>query len=127
MESAIYPLLAVSDQVWITAIGAAATVLGSWIAAKYAVQKGTAATNLKIDDVAEKVEVVRHATNSLTEQLVAKTEAEALSRGGVEERRRADALVAAAHGQVTHSSGTHEIEGTIELTELTPRETKKES
>lgn len=122
MESAIYPLLAeAGDFPWDKLISVAGGVLMAWIAYKQ-IQLG-----IKVGDVAEKVEVVRHATNSLTEQLVAKTEAEALSRGGVEERRRADALVAAAHGQVTHSSGTHEIEGTIELTELTPRETKKES
>lgn len=118
-------LLAVSDEVWITGIGAIVTIAGAWIsawfAAKSAVQKGTAATNEKIDKVAEKVEVVtenvevvRHATNSLTEQLVAKTEKEALARGGVEERARADARHESSSGEP--SSGTHEIEGTIELT-----------
>ena len=45
----------------------------------------------KLDAVTEKVEIVHRATNSIVSQLVEKTEAEALSRGGVDERARADA------------------------------------
>ncbi len=44
----------------------------------------------KIEVVLEKVEEVHKATNSLTDRLVAKTEKEALVRGGVEERARAE-------------------------------------
>ncbi len=44
----------------------------------------------RVDAVAENVQAVHLATNSLTDRLVAKTEAEALVRGGVEERARAD-------------------------------------
>lgn len=50
----------------------------------------TAAVDAKLADVVAKVEEVRHATNSLTDRLVASTAAEALARGGVEERARAD-------------------------------------
>lgn len=50
----------------------------------------TAAQNEKLDDMAAKVEVVHKATNSLTDKLIASTEAEALARGGVEERARAE-------------------------------------
>ncbi len=48
----------------------------------------------KLENVVSKVEEVRHATNSLTDRLVASTEREALARGGVEERARADANAA---------------------------------
>lgn len=44
----------------------------------------------KLDEVAAKVEEVHRATNSLTDRLVESTAAEALARGGVEERARAD-------------------------------------
>lgn len=42
------------------------------------------------DQLSKDVEVVKHATNSLTDRLVQSTEKEALVRGGVEERARAD-------------------------------------
>lgn len=41
--------------------------------------------------VVKQVEEVHKATNSLTDRLVEKTEREALARGGVEERARAEA------------------------------------
>lgn len=41
--------------------------------------------------VAEKVEVVHHATNSLVDRLVEKTEKEGIARGTVDERARAEA------------------------------------
>ncbi len=55
------------------------------------------ATAKKLDDVVgnvaamgENVQKIETATNNMKDQLVLKTEAEALSRGGVEERARAD-------------------------------------
>ena len=47
-------------------------------------------TAAKVAVVADKVEQVHLATNSLQDKLVAKTEQEALQRGGIEERARAD-------------------------------------
>lgn len=61
------------------------------VAAKVdAVHDATAET---LASVAVKVEEIRHATNSLTDRLVASTEKEALQRGAVDERARADAAV----------------------------------
>ncbi len=50
----------------------------------------------KVDVLSAQVEEVHRATNSLTDRLVAATEAEALVRGGVEERSRAEARAASA-------------------------------
>ncbi len=50
----------------------------------------TSTQNSKIDTVLEKVEEVHKATNSLTDRLVQTTEKEALARGGIEERARAE-------------------------------------
>ena len=44
----------------------------------------------QLETVAADVRKVELATNSMKDQLVQKTEAEALARGGVEERARAD-------------------------------------
>ena len=45
---------------------------------------------VKAEEAAVKLEEVHKATNSLVDRLVASTEAEALARGGADERARAD-------------------------------------
>jgi transcription termination factor NusB len=50
----------------------------------------TIASNEKLEVVANKVEEVHKATNSMKDQLVATTEAEALARGVLKEKTRAD-------------------------------------
>ncbi len=45
---------------------------------------------LKLRDVASDVLKIEIATNSMKDQLMAKTESEALARGGIEERARAE-------------------------------------
>lgn len=60
------------------------------------VMEVTVKQNEKLDSVAAQIEVIHKATNSLTDRLMAKTEAEGVARGGVEERARADAATVAA-------------------------------
>ncbi len=45
---------------------------------------------LKLQTVARDVHTIELATNSMKDQLIEKTESEALARGGIEERARAD-------------------------------------
>ena len=99
-----------SDVVWQTLIqvgfGSLVTLGLAWLAqrAKAAADKAVEAVaivqtdlrdvtieqNAKLDNVAAQVETVHRATNSIVEQLVAKTEAEGVARGALEERGRAD-------------------------------------
>lgn len=92
-------LLGISDIVWQALIAGAVTVTVVKMQLRAAKEvrevKDTLATttvqtNQKLDKVAEKVEEVHVATNSLTDRLVASTAAEALARGGIEERKRAE-------------------------------------
>ncbi len=103
-------IFAVSDVVWQALIGAVVTIVLAWMAqrtrntvketaataavkveeVKTTLEVKTAEQNQKLEKVAEKVEEVHKATNSMKDQLVLKTEAEALARGGVEERARAE-------------------------------------
>ena len=57
---------------------------------KTTLETATKQQGAQMDVVLEKVEEVHKATNSLTDRLVATTEAEALARGGIEERTRAE-------------------------------------
>lgn len=50
----------------------------------------TASTREEIKTVGTEVKEIHHATNSMKDALVEATEKEALARGGVEERKRAD-------------------------------------
>lgn len=53
-------------------------------------QKVAMAQNEKLDSVVVQVEEVHKATNSMKDELVKKTEAEGIARGGIEERARAE-------------------------------------
>lgn len=66
--------------------------VGAVLEVKTTLETSTARQEEKINGLITSVEAVHKATNSLTDRLVEKTEAEALVRGGVEERARADAL-----------------------------------
>lgn len=83
-------ILAVSDVVWQAVIGACVTIILAWMQAR-----STSQITGRVNDIGDQVEVVRHATNSLTEQLVAKSEAEGILRGREEgrvaEQQRTDA------------------------------------
>lgn len=74
-------LLAVGDQVWLAVIAILGQALLFWMQSR---------TNLRVANLGVKVEEVHIATNSMKDQLVAKTEQEALARGGVVERNRAN-------------------------------------
>ncbi len=90
-------LFAVSDVVWQAVIAAGLAIVLAWMsqrAAKAAAEaalavekvrgelaKSTVSTNTKLDAVAEKVEVVHKATNSMKEELVKVTDKEAFARG----------------------------------------------
>lgn len=67
-------IIGVSDQVWLALIAILGQIMLFWMQMR---------TN-------SKVEQVHIATNSMKDQLVLKTEQEALARGGVEERNRAN-------------------------------------
>ncbi len=57
---------------------------------RQAVKQRDDVTQKALAEVAEKVEEVHKATNSLTDRLVESTDKEAFMRGGAEERRRAN-------------------------------------
>ena len=78
-------LAVIGDQVWVAILA-----IIYMIVKEYLDERRAARTDNKVAVIAGKVEEVHVATNGLTARLVAKTEAEALSRGGVEERERAD-------------------------------------
>ena len=99
-------LFGLSDAVWLAILGVITMALKEWIdqwkARRLAEKVGMVAekaevavsqaqdTATAVKDVAAKVEEVHKATNSLTDRLVEATEKEALARGGVEERARAE-------------------------------------
>jgi hypothetical protein len=97
-------LFAVGDAVWLALFGLIGLVLKEYFDSrrgqraaqlvekvKTDLQRDTMAQNAKLETVVEKVEEIHKATNSMKDELVRKTEAEALARGGFEERERAEA------------------------------------
>lgn len=85
MESVIYPLFAEAAEFpWDKLITVAGAVFMAWIAYKQ-VQLGVTQRELGAN-----VNQIHKDTNSMREQLVKKTEAEAFARGGVVERARSD-------------------------------------
>lgn len=73
-----------------------------------------------------KITDVQHATNSMKDQLVAKTEAEALARGGVEERQRADVREEKANDGTIGSTIKKDVATILEKQEELPKEVVKE-
>lgn len=85
-----------SEQGWLQLANLILTAFGSafaiYISYKVAqMKKGQDKAAVQVEKVAQDLEEVRHATNSLTDRLVETTEAEALGRGASQERARADA------------------------------------
>lgn len=72
--------------------------------------------NRKMSNVQTDVRKVELATNSMKDQLVLKTEQEALARGGVQERQRADDKLEHTSNivQAVHSTVKQDIEDVLE-------------
>lgn len=88
------PIFALSDAVWSALIILAGIAIKEFFLDRKRAQDAEAvraAQGKTLQTVVEDVKKIEVATNSMKDKLVAKTEAEALARGGVEERSRADA------------------------------------
>lgn len=81
--------------------------------------------NRRMNKVQTDVHRVEIATNSMKDQLVLKTEAEALARGGIEERQRADDKVEKSGG-IVQATIKQDIKEILEKQEVLPKEVVEE-